>query len=76
MLATTHKRMEYLAVILNSKKGGGGGGTSLRRMSMGLECTRDMQVAMGRAVYGTPHMTLNSRCSTFCHISSETCKHR
>lgn len=40
------------------------------RMSMGVPCSADMQVAMGSAVYGTPHITSNSASRTRSHIAS------
>jgi hypothetical protein len=33
--------------------------TSLRRINIGTSCARDMHVAIGKAVYGTPQMLSN-----------------
>mmetsp|Transcript_7338 Transcript_7338/g.26764 ORF Transcript_7338/g.26764 Transcript_7338/m.26764 type:complete len:237 (+) Transcript_7338:1939-2649(+) len=33
--------------------------TSLRRINIGILCAKDMHVAIGNAVYGTPHMLSN-----------------
>ena len=41
---------------------------------MGTLFAKDMQVAIGRAVYGTPQMTPNDASSTFFHMRSATCK--
>ena len=45
-------------------------------MSIGAPCSRLMQVAMGSAVYGTPHMTSKRTSATFPHITSATCTAR
>lgn len=42
-------------------------------MSMGVPCRSDMHVAMGSAVYGTPHMTSKPMLDTWCHMTSATC---
>jgi hypothetical protein len=49
------------------------GRTSLRRISMGVPCSSDIVVAMGSAVYGTPHITSNFTPCTLRHITSATC---
>ena len=52
------------------------GRTSLRRMSMGFPCCRLMAVAIGRAVYGTPHKQSNFSSATLANISSDTWHHQ
>ena len=49
-----------------------GGLTSLRRMSIGLSCCKLMAVAMGSAVYGTPHKQSNFSSATLANMSSDT----
>ncbi len=46
---------------------------TLRRMTMASPKPRDMQVAMGRAVYGTPQMMSYSQPRTAFHIMRDTC---
>lgn len=48
--------------------------TSFRRISIGVPCSSDIVVAMGSAVYGTPHITSNCTPCTFRHITSATCQ--
>ena len=43
-------------------------------MSMGVPCSNDMTVAIGSAVYGTPHITSNCTPATVRHIISATCR--
>jgi hypothetical protein len=43
-------------------------------MTMGRSKPSDMQVAMGSAVYGTPHMMSNCVPFTQFHIMRDTCK--
>ena len=45
----------------------------MRRMSIGFPCSSDMTVAMGSAVYGTPHMLSKGSAATLAHMISETC---
>ncbi len=39
-----------------------------------MPCSSDMTVAMGSAVYGTPHITSKDTSLTCRHITSATCK--